>query len=339
MAKTVRTVLVGLGHVNLGLLSILIAKEKQIAKEYGLHFKIVGAIDSSGMAVSEKGFGYEELTNIKFNKGKLNETTGFVPQPVEGIADCIDADLLVDASPVNLVPKNPGVRLVKKALPKGWRAVFANKSPLVLAYDELNGLAREHKTKILFSATVCGGLPVINVLRRDLKLASLINLHGVFNATSNFVLQEMENGGTMEAALEEAKRVGAAETDPTLDISGQDTANKLYIMMKSFTNFNGLIKDIAMEGIDEVTPEKLLEATKNNCTIKLVASAYYKGHWHLSVKPTLVARDSFLGSCNGWEMGLEVKTDLYESVSMKNFEADPKGTSAAVLRDMIDLCA
>ena len=337
MARRVRTVLVGLGNVNQGLLKILNDKEKEIEEKYDLQFKIVGAIDSSGMAVNEKGFGYEELVNLKFNKGKVNEIAGFIPKSIEEITECIDADLLIEASPVNLTPKNPGIILIKKALAKSWAVVFANKAPLVLAFDELSKRANENKAKFLYSATVCGGLPVINVLKRDLKLATLKSLTGIFNATTNFVLQELEKGKTMESAILEAQRIGAAETDPTLDLSGQDAANKLYIIMKSVANYKGTIKDIKMVGIENITPEEIKKATAVNAKIKLVASANYKSKWRLSVKPTRVANDSFLGSCNGWEMGIEVKTDLYESISMKNFEADPKGTSAAVLRDMIDV--
>ncbi|HWA33323.1 MAG TPA: hypothetical protein VG737_04290, partial [Cyclobacteriaceae bacterium] len=61
------------------------------------------------------------------------------------------------------------------------------------------------------------------------------------------------------------------------------------------------------------------------------------GAWRLSVKPTRVPNNSFFGTCDKWEMGIELETDLYESISMKNFEADPVGTSAAVLRDAISL--
>lgn len=338
--KKVRTVLVGLGNVNLGLLKILVDKEKEIAEKLGLQFKIVGIVDSSGMAAREKGFGYEELLNLKFNKGKVRELTGFLPKDAEYIADCVEADLLVEASPVNLKPGNPSVRLIKNALTKGWPVVMANKAPLVLAFDELTALAEEYKTNIRYSATVCGGLPVINVLKRDLKFAELKNLWGIFNATTNFVLQELEQGVNMEAAVKEAQRIGAAETDPTLDLSGQDAANKLYIIMKSFTDFDGSIKDITIEGIENVTTADVTKALQNNTKIKLVAAAHRKANkWNLSVKPTPVAKDAFLGSCNGWEMGIEIKTDLYESISMKNYEADPQGTSAAVLRDMIDVCS
>lgn len=338
MATNVRTILFGLGNVNLGLLNILLRKEKEILKRYDLEFQIVGVVDSSGMAVREKGFSYEELINLKFNKGKVNEITGFLPKESEQITECVEADLLVDGSPVNLKADSPGLKVIKNALKLSLKVVLANKGPLVLKFDELIKLATEHNTQIKYSATVCGGLPVINVLQRDLKFATLISLSGIFNATTNFVLQELENGETLDNAIKEAQRIGAAETDPSLDISGQDAANKLYIIMKSITDFDGSIKDIKMEGIEKVNAEEIEKAAQTNTKIKLVAAAHQKnGHWQLSVKPTPVAKDSFLGSCNGYEMGIVIKTDLYETIYLKNYEADPKGTSAAVLRDMIDV--
>ncbi|MEQ1587571.1 MAG: hypothetical protein ABL895_16925, partial [Cyclobacteriaceae bacterium] len=99
------------------------------------------------------------------------------------------------------------------------------------------------------------------------------------------------------------------------------------------------IQDIVVEGIQHIQPDQLLAARLRGNKIKLLASAEPDGsNWKLTVKPTEVSASSFLGTCDGWEMGLELNTDLYESISMKNYEADPVGTSAAVLRDAIDLC-
>jgi homoserine dehydrogenase len=250
----------------------------------------------------------------------------------------VEADLLIESSPVKLQADNPCLTLLNNAVQAGWNVVLANKAPLVLEYDKLMNMAKENNAKVRFSATVCGGLPVINVLQRDLKFATPERLWGIFNATSNYVLHEMEKGVAMEEAVKVAQEVGAAETDPMLDLSGQDTANKLFVVMKSFTDFDGDIDDIEIEGIQKITHEEIQKSTEANTRIKLVAAAHKKNDkWKLSVKPTRVAHDSFMGSCKGWEMGIEIKTDLYESISMKNAEADPKGTCAAVLRDMIDI--
>ena len=109
--------------------------------------------------------------------------------------------------------------------------------------------------------------------------------------------------------------------------------------MKSFTSYAGSISDIEVTGIQHVKREQLIEAKLRSKKIKLVASAEpNESGWKLCVKPTEVDADSFLATCEGWEMGIEINTDFYESIAMKNYEADPMGTSAAVLRDAIDLC-
>lgn len=338
--KFVDTVLFGLGTVTIGFLKILSSKRKELRDKYKLEFRITSVVDSSGVAINPTGFDYDALIRLKKDKGKARSLKGFEPSVLtDSMIDFIDADLLIESSPGNLTDGNPGLSLSKKALQRGWSVVFANKAPLIFAFDELHNLATEFGGHMAYSATVCGGLPVINVLQRDLKAASLTRLRGIFNATTNYILQELDKGGSMEEAIKEAQRLGAAEADPSHDTHGHDTANKLYIIMKSFTNFSGSIHDITVEGIQHIKADQLFAARLRGNKIKLLASAEPDGdNWKLTVKPTEVGASSFLGTCDGWEMGLELNTDFYESISMKNYEADPVGTSAAVLRDAIDLC-
>jgi homoserine dehydrogenase len=336
--KEVRTILIGLGTVNIGLLKILIDKKTQIALEYGLAFTIVAVADSSGVAINPSGFSYEELILWKTASKKVNQLDGHRAISVENIAEEVAADLLIESSAGNLKTGLPGLAIVRNALNKGVSVVLANKAPLVFAFDELHDIARSKNAGLVFSATVCGGLPVINVLRRDLKFATLKKFRGILNATTNFILHEIALGGSREEAIREAQRLGAAEADPSHDVNGHDTANKLFIIMKSFAGYRGSISDITVEGIQNADRTEILDATSDGNKIKLVATAEKRTDgWSLSVKPTLVPRDSFLGTCDKWEMGIEIETDLYESICMKNFEADPVGTSAAVLRDAVGL--
>ncbi len=335
--KQIRTALLGLGNVNIGLLKIFIQKRELLREQYGLEFLITGVADSSGIAVQPEGFKQEELVKLKARQGKVKDLKSFLPGiGTEQLPVHAPTDLLIESSPVNLTDGNPGLAAARLALQRGSSVVFANKAPMVFAFDELHELARQHQTQIAFSATVCGGLPVINVLRRDMAGASLKKFKGILNATTNHILQALATGGTMNEAIKEAQRVGAAEADPMHDVKGHDAANKLYIIMKSFTNYSGSIKDIETTGIQDVTAQELEQARLRGNTIKLIALAEPDGdNWHLSVKPTEVKSNSFLGQCSGWEMGVEVDTDLYETISMKIVEEDPLATSAAVLRDVI----
>lgn len=340
-SKEMRIVLIGLGTVNIGVLRILKEKQADIEKRYGLTFRVVGVADSSGAAVRKNGFEYEELIQLKAKGDKVSMLKGFLAGvAAEDLADHIAADILVEGSPVNLKTGRPGLQAMEKALTKGWSAVSANKAPLVLAYDRLHQLAEKHGGQLAFSAAVCGGLPVINVLQRDLLVTQLIALKGIFNATSNFILAELEKGGSFNEAIKEAQRIGAAEADPSLDVDGFDTANKLFIIMKSFTDFSGTLADIEIEGIRSITYEQLKEAATRNKRIKLLALAERKQNkWKLTVKPVEVDHTSFLGNCDGWEMGIQLHTDHYEELSMKLYEEDPVSTSAAVVRDVINIAS
>jgi homoserine dehydrogenase len=337
--KNIKTVLLGLGSVNIGLLKILKEKGTLIAKDHLLELSIVGVADSSGSAVRESGFACRELIDLKANGDRVSSLEGYLPTiPSEGIVDSIDADLLVEASPVDLETGNPGLQAIRNALTKGWSVVSANKAPLVLAFDELKQLEEQHGGKLAYSAAVCGGLPVINVLQRDLRVTELVGLEGIFNATTNFILEELENGRDFDGAVAEAQSIGAAETDPSLDINGYDTANKLYIIMKSFTDFNGSLDEIQIEGIRGITSELISRSAVKNKRIKLIAKARKQdGNWVLSVRPGEIDAGSFLGSCDGWEMGIQLQTDYYEDLSMKIREEEPISTCAAVLRDIINL--
>lgn len=177
------------------------------------------------------------------------------------------------------------------------------------------------------------------MIQRDLRLARILSVRGIFNATTNFILRELEKGGDMDAAVKEAQRIGAAEADPSHDIDGHDSANKLFIVMKAAGLFKGSIHDIHVSGIRDVCAEQLSNARQAGKKIKLIAEATpdAQGGWHLSVLPREVDTTSFLGTCDGWEMGIEIASDLYEKVYLKNYEAEPTGTSAAVMRDVLDI--
>jgi homoserine dehydrogenase len=223
-------------------------------------------------------------------------------------------------------------------LGRGIPAVLANKGPLVLAFHELHELAHANRTRLAYSATVCGALPVINIGRRDLIAADVSHLQGIFNSTSNFILGEMATGRAYADALAEAQRRGIAETDPSLDVEGWDTANKLVIIANSMLGVRVGLADVAVEGITAITTEALQAELARGNTIKLLARAERQGDsYRLAVAPTVLARSAFLGQCDGWEMGIELQSDLYGKMYHKIWEREPLPTAAAMLRDAVDI--
>lgn len=341
MNKTVDVALIGLGNVNRGFLRILETKGGRLADQYGLAFRVVCVADSSGVAVNPQGFEPAALRLHKEGGGHIASLQEYrAGQTPAQVLEDLAVGLVLEASPVNLKTGEPGLSVTRTSLRRGIPVVLANKGPLVLAFAELQALAQAHGAGLGYSATVCGALPVINIGQRDLVAADITTLAGIFNATTNFILAEMGTGRSFADALAEAQQRGIAETDPTLDVEGWDTANKLVIIANSFLGISVTLADVNVQGITQVTADELRAARISGNTIKLVARAERTDSGYaLSVRPTIVPHHSFLGQCDGWEMGIELQSDLYGLMFYKIWEREPLPTAAAMLRDAVNLLA
>lgn len=341
MTKMVDVALIGLGNVNRGFLRILETKGARLADQYGLAFRVICVADSSGVAVNTQGFDPVALRLHKEGGGRVASLHGYqAGQTPAQVLEDLTVGLVLEASPVDLKTGGPGLSVTRTSLRRGIPVVLANKGPLVLAFAELQALAQAHGAGLGYSATVCGALPVINIGQRDLVAADIITLAGIFNATTNFILAEMGTGRSFTDALVEAQQRGIAETDPSLDVEGWDTANKLVIIANSFLGISVTLADVTIQGITQVTADELRAARSSGNTIKLVARAERtESGYTLSVRPTIVPLHSFLGQCDGWEMGIELQSDLYGLMFYKIWEREPLPTAAAMLRDAVNILA
>ncbi len=336
--REIRTALIGVGAVNCNFLEILAKKTERLQTQYGLVFRIVLAADSSGVARRPAGFVPMALAQFKRAGGRICDLEDAVAEPLVDAIRHTACDLVVEASPVNLQDGEPGLSATRTALECGMHVVLANKGPLVLAFQALHQLAAQKNAKLAYSATVCGALPVINIGKRDLVAADIYLVRGIFNSTSNFILAEMTQGRTFAGALAEAQRRGIAEADPSLDIEGWDTANKLVILANSMLGIHATLCDVTVTGMTSITTAQLQAAAHQGHTIKLVATARQDGSgYRLTVEPEVVAQIDFLGGCSGWEMGIEIHSDLYGKLYHKIWEDSPVPTAAAMLRDAVTL--
>jgi homoserine dehydrogenase len=151
----------------------------------------------------------------------------------------------------------------------------------------------------------------------------------------------MGRGESYEAALRQAQLHGIAEADPSLDVEGWDTANKLVIIANSILRQPAALADVQpVIGITGITAEQMRAAAAQGQVIKLVARAERSGPaepYRLSVQPQWLPADEFLASVNGWEMGIVFDTDIMGLQQFKVDERGPTPTAAAMLRDVIRL--
>ncbi len=333
--KTVRVALVGVGSVQRCLLQILFDKQEQLEKEYGLSFLIMAIADSSGVAVNTDGFDPIDILKHKQSGKRVSSYHGY--RDDLSITDAIgvyDCDLIFEASPVDLETGGTGLKVCRKALSMGVSVVLANKAPLVLAFKELHQLADTSSSVLKYSATVCGGLPVLNIGRRDFPVGDILELKGIFNSTCNFILDSMAKGDSFDAALKEAQERGIAETDPSLDIEGWDTANKLLIIANTIMGTDIGLDDIEVSGIKHIKPDYILAEKAKGNAVKLVACAQ---DGKFSVSPMAIAQSEFLAQCTGWEMAIEIHTDIFGINYFKLWEREPIPTAGSMLRDAIHI--
>ncbi len=331
----IKTALIGLGHVNRNLLKILHQKQARLAHDYEVEFKIVLIADSSGFACNEDGFDPLAIITAKENDKRVADMEDAVSgQSLADILGNISCDLVFEASPVDLKTGGPGLEIVRESLKQGISVVLANKGPIVVAYNELHELARKNHAGLKYSATVCGGLPILNIGKRDFIAGDILKLRGIFNATSNFILDQMSQGISYADGLAEAQMRGIAEADPTLDVEGWDSANKLLIIANTLLNADISLGDITVTGMTDISTDFLLSEKNKGNAVKLIASAE---NGTFSVSPVVLPATDFLAQCQGWEMAVEMHTDIFGIHYYKLWEREPIPTAASMLRDAVHI--
>src|SRR5580765_2251614 len=174
---------------------------------------------------------------------------------------------------------------IERALKLGKPVITANKSLLAARGAELFALARKHNTCIAFEASCGGGIPIIDALTRGLVANRIDAMPGILNGTCNVILTRMtRNGWTFPQALAEAQKLGFAEADPTLDVSGRDTAQKLALLAGLAFNVRVAESDIHVEGIEGLHPTDIAFADDLGYVIKLLAIAERAGNGRLALR-------------------------------------------------------
>ncbi len=332
----INVLIAGLGNVGRRVIELVYAKGELLRARYDLDFVIRGVADSSGGARMDSP---ELVARVLSDKAQGKLLAGVAPTAdVLNWVRSLDAELFVDLTPTNVKTGEPGLGLMRAALERRMNIVTANKGPLVLAFQDLTGAAERQGVRLRYSATVTGGLPTLNVGRRDLGACEILGFEGVVNGTTNYILTRMTEGESFESALKHAQDVGHAEADPSLDIDGWDAANKLVIIANAVLRQPTRLDDVEVTGIRGVTRDELKSARANGRSIKLVARAEKDGgRFRLSVAPASLAASHPLAQVGAEMMGVIYRTDINGDIFASISERDPYPTAAAVLRDMIDI--
>jgi len=227
-----------------------------------------------------------------------------------------------------------------EALKAGKIVVTANKALICDHGEAVFSAAKQGGGQILFEASVAGGIPVIKAIKDGLVINRFSSIYGILNGTCNYILTRMTNeGASYRDILVEAKELGYAEADESLDVDGIDTAHKAVVLAYLAYGRWVPFKDILVQGISEVTQEDIAFAKENGYAIKLLAVidvAHASGKLYISILPTLVSKKYVLGSVDGVFNAVSIHGDVVGETVYIGPGAGRDATASAVIADVVD---
>jgi homoserine dehydrogenase len=226
------------------------------------------------------------------------------------------------------------------ALARGKVVVSANKALICAHGAEIFAAARRHGGHFLFEASVAGGIPIIKALREGLVVNRFPRIYGILNGTCNYILTQMATYGTpYRDVLAEAKRLGYAEADESLDVQGWDTAHKASVLAWLAHGVWVRPDQMIVEGIDRVTPSDFHQAAALGYGIKLLAVIerdYARDELSVRVHPTLLPNRSIIASVSGVLNAVSVTGDVVGTTLYIGRGAGRDATASAVISDIAD---
>ena len=317
--RKVNICIAGLGNVGSEVVKYLTNNKEYYLKKTNIEFNI--------LAISAKNKSKKRVFDL--NKFKWLDD----PLDLIKINDC---NILIELIGTE---KSISYELVKKALNNRINVITANKALLSKHGDELFEIADKNNTLLLFEAAVAGGIPIIKVLKQSIFLNKIYKISGILNGTTNFILSEMEKKNLdFSQILEDAQQKGYAESDPTNDIEGIDSAHKLSLLSAICFGTKVNFDNIRYKGISNIRIEDINYSNKLGYKIKLISKSEIVNNKISSlVEPILINKNSQLANINSVLNAIKVETDHLESLFLIGEGAGGKATSSSVISDIFEL--
>ena len=247
-----------------------------------------------------------------------------------------DVDIIVE-----LIGGSEGVakKLVFSALRNKKHVITANKALMAKYGDQLAALAEKNRVNLEYEASVAGGIPIIRSIKEGLIANKINKIYGILNGTTNFILSSMESSRkNFYEVLDNAKKLGFAESNPVSDLNGNDSAAKLRILSSIAFNTNISKNKILTEGIQNINLTDILYAKKFGYKIKLLSISEIKMNQLIErVHPCLISNDSFLANINGVLNAIVIDAMPVGKSVLQGEGAGAGPTSSALISDLCSI--
>ena len=269
----------------------------------------------------------------------------FPGDPVESVL-VHDFETIVNDPEVKVVVEvmggvEPAYTFTKRCLLAGKSVCTSNKALVAAHGAELLQIAKDKNLNYLFEASVGGGIPIIRPLQTCLTADEIVEISGILNGTTNYILTNMTYGGAnFDDALKDAQDKGYAERNPEADVEGHDACRKIAILTSLVSGQRVDFEDIYTEGITKVTAEDIKYADKLGRVIKLLAMSKKEadGKYYAMVAPFLIDAANPLYSVNGVFNAIFVEGNMLGDSMFYGSGAGKLPTASAVAADVVDAC-
>ena len=324
----------GFGNVGRALARLFAAKSAELRELYGIEWKITGvATRRMGWLSHDEGFQVEALL-----AGNAEQQASGRSTSVHEWLEASQPDAVLETTSLNVETGQPAIHYLRAALEAGAHAITANKGTVVYAYDELAELARAMGKRFLFEATVLDSAPVFSLFRETLPAVKLRGFNGVFNSTTNVILEAMETGRTFEEGVKAAQELGVAETDPSHDVDGWDSTVKVCALATVLMRVPLKPDDVRREGIRGLDARTLRAARDTGKPFKLVARARVgeDGSVIASVRPEQLAATDPLSCVRGTSLAAHFELDMMPGLTIMSHRPNLQSTAYGLLADFVN---
>ncbi len=336
--RTLNIAMLGFGNAGQAFAKLLMEKHREIRTREGFDIHITAIVTGSrGSLVNNEGIDLEKACSDITILGKLDSNDPAYSQLSSfEIVDQADYDMLIELTPLAIFSGQPAIRHIKGAFARGKHVITANKGPIAWAYRELKEMAASSGSLFFYETTVMDGTPIFNLVEDTLKYCKVIEVSGILNSTTNFILEELAGGKPYDQVINEGMRRGFIEADPAMDIEGWDAAAKITALLNVLMDANITPRDIDRAGIENISLSDIEEAAIRGNVIKLLCrGAIENGKVSGSVKPVEISRSDLLAGISGTSSIVSITTDLMGKISIIEHDPEIEQTGYGIFSDLI----
>ena len=317
--KTYNLCLLGFGNVNRTLLRLLASRDKELRERYGIGWQITGVASRRlGWIAEPGGLDVSELDGL-FGAGNLARGKSGRLKDVRDWLQAAKADVLFEATPLNVESGQPAIEHLRAALEYGAHAITANKGPVVFAYEELSSLAGAKGKRFLFESTVMDGVPIFSLFRDSLPTVHLRGFRGILNSTTNVIISGMEEGLSFDH-----------------DIDGWDAAVKVAALVTVLMGTRLRPGEVQREGIRNLSGEIVRSACSQGKRYKLVCRARrVDQRIEASVGPELLPVSDPLAQVAGTSSIVYFESDIFPGLVITEHNPGLEATAYGMLADFV----